>query len=434
VNDLVTTHLARAAIAIRLVALVGLVLVTPGHVLATTFGPLLDCPPIATMKTIVSLRDRPGPLAAAYDEPMLNEQALACFGARQLTILAFRAAPEGLGGAVSYAVEPSWLDTWQEGRFFVALSDKEIEPGFVEGPFLAVAVPPDLQDQFAALAGRWISMTGHFDDPAAGTCRLAGDPVPVGGQIPTPADVVEMCRTAFGISAIAAVESPCPRPPFDWSAISQTPEHLRARCFGDGQLSFTARGYTVTVAWPLLGPIGNDWELIDPNGGRDPAIERARAVEAFGPPPNEIATPSDAPWLGTDGIGGYDVLWDVRGHFDDPAASDCRPNGDGAIVDGQRVDWSPEEAVEFCRNHLFIEAMTWIRAPVPSGQASSPPSDDAVRSQAPPAASNAPSTQPSSGPAQSSVLLVVAALAMVAILAALVARAVRNAIARRRVR
>jgi hypothetical protein len=343
-------------------------------VAATTFGPSLECPPSSvTLQTLISMRSGPqGPIATKYGAPTLNERALECLGSTELTFVGFRAAPEGLGGAYAYAVEPAWFDTWNDTRSFLALTGTEVEPGFVTGPFLAVAVAPDLQNRFDGMSGTWVSVRGHFDDAAAGTCRLKGDPRPNGGAIPTPADLVAMCRTSFVVTEIDAVDSPCPGGAVDWAAIAATPEHLRADCFGGARLSFDARGFSVASSWALLLPEVRDWELLDPAGGSDLASERAKALEAFVPPAVAIPNPSDAPWQNTDGIGGPDIQWRVEGHFDDERAAVCRADPAGMNVDGRLLVWTDEDAYAFCRNHLFLDSLEWIRPGTDS--AAAPPS------------------------------------------------------------
>jgi len=338
---------------------------------ATGYGPTVACaPPIASLQTLISFGAYfDGPLATRYNEASLNEGALACFGDTELTFVAFRSSPEGLGGAYAYQVAPAWMDTWQQTRWFLSPTSAEIAPGFGAGPFLAVAVPPDLQDRFDGLAGQWVSVRGQFDDVSATSCRTKGDPKPRAGEIPTKADLVSMCRTSFVVGGIDPVAPPCPTTTVDWAAIAATPEQVRADCFGRDELSFVAFGVALNNTWNLTVPEVRDWELLDPAGGTDLAAERAKAVEAFVPLGLEVPNPSDAPWHDRDGVGGFDVRWRIDGHFDDPAAAVCRPEPEGFILDGRSVTWSEDDAHDFCRNHLFVDRLEWIREPGPSASA-----------------------------------------------------------------
>ena len=408
------TRLAAVAAATAWVA----VSATFSPVRATSYGPTVACsPPIATLQTLLSFGTYfDGPLAARYGEPALNEGALACFGKAELTVVAFRTSPEGQGGAYAYQVAPAWMDTWQQTRWFLSPTNAEIAPGFGAGPFLAVAVPPDLQARFDGLAGQWVSVRGQFDDDAAATCRLKGDPKPKGGEIPTKADVLAMCRTSFVVAGIDPIAAPCPTGTIDWAAIAATPEQMRAACFGREEHSFVAFGVSLNNTWNLAVPEVKDWELLDPAGGTDIAAERAKALEAFVPWGLEVPNPSDAPWHDRDGIGGFDVRWRIDGHFDDPAAAACRPEPEGFILDGRTVTWSEDDARDFCRNHLFVDRLEWIREPVPS------PSADVVMAPLPSAAPNGsltPGAAVAPAPATSGPILaiVVAVAALVLALA-----------------
>src|SRR4029079_7812813 len=110
--------------------------------LAASYGPLVECPPsTATLQALVSMDTYlDGALATRYRDADLNEGPMGCLGSAEVTVVAFRSAPEGLGGAYAYAVEPDWMDTWQQRRWFLTPTDAENSPGFGAGPFLAAAV------------------------------------------------------------------------------------------------------------------------------------------------------------------------------------------------------------------------------------------------------------------------------------------------------
>jgi hypothetical protein len=349
----------------------------------TTYGPGLDCPPqVVTLQTLISMAGFAGPLATQYHE-RLNERGLSCFRGAEQTVVAFRGSPEGLGGATRYAIEPAWLATWNEPRSFLAASDIEIEPGFVSGPFLTVAVPPDLRPRFDSLSGNWVLVHGHFDDAAATTCQFGKDPT--GSDRPTKSDLIAMCRTSFVVTGLDATARPCPTGTIDWAAISATPEHLRADCFGKLPLHFVARGFSINNILPVSLPPVRQWELLDPDGDPASPTDRDTALEVFVPDDLEIPSPSDAPWHDRDGVGGSDVFWQVDAHVDDPRAAACRPSPDAMEVDGRLVTWSDEDAFAYCHNHLFIDRLEWIRPAAPSGTPVAPsgaltavPSVDAV--------------------------------------------------------
>jgi hypothetical protein len=392
---------------------------------ATGYGPVVECPATtATLQTLISMGTYlDGPLANRYGEPALNEGALGCLGDTEVTFIAFRSEPEGLGGAYAYQVEPAWLDTWHGARWFLAPTDAEIAPGFGAGPFLAVAVPPPLQARFEELAGQWVSVRGHFDDATAAGCRLMGNPKPKAGEIPTKADLHRMCATSSVVAGIDPVATPCPTGTIDWAAISTTPEPMRAKCFGRADLSFEAVGYSINNTWHLAVPEVKDWELLDPAGVSDTATDRAKALEAFVPLSLSIPSPSDAPWANRDGIGGPDVRWHVVGHFDDPGAAACRPAPDGFVLGDRTVGWSEDDARDFCRNHLFVDSLEWIRDGAPSASPAGAPADQPSPSSVGLGRPDAPLEQaPASGP----VVAVLGAVAAVAIGLALRAALIRR--------
>jgi hypothetical protein len=158
---------------------------------ATATWPV-GCPPLPVdAATLIRLRD-----------------PRACYGRTSLTFDVFVPRTEGLGG-VAPPVLPAWLDPWA-GGFLQATGDLSgPAPGYGQGPFLGVAVPPALgachvtyeEDPACPLAPHlngWVRVSGHYDDPAALTCRVAST---WPASIPR-ADTVAACRARFVLSAI----------------------------------------------------------------------------------------------------------------------------------------------------------------------------------------------------------------------------------------
>ena len=181
-----------------------------GGVLATSIGALPgpwtgsvsaagQCPLDPTVRQLIGL-DRPGgPLSTEFP-PIFgsyHERALACYGSRELSLRAFVAAPEGLGGTQPYSIKPRWLTSVSS---FLAPADQEVEPGVFEGPWFSVAVPSRVAGLFSKASGRWVQVHGHFDDPAAARCRVDGDQSAPG--VPTDSQAVEICRTSFVIDSV----------------------------------------------------------------------------------------------------------------------------------------------------------------------------------------------------------------------------------------
>jgi hypothetical protein len=318
----------------------------------------------ARLEDLISLRLDGGPLSDRYLNP-LNERALTCFRGTTLTFTAFLAAPEGLGGTVAYQLTPAWIDTWNGASTFVAASDHEAAPGAPAGPFLPVAVPPDVRASFDRQHGRWANVTGRFDAPMATTCFAA----PASGpEVPPAAVLVDMCRTSFVIASVVPGTDPCPAD-ISVKTILATPEAGRADCFGGASVSFVAAGSSINNVWPgMTIPSGyRDWIF----GVDGLATDSSLAVFV----PETVSLPGRAgtPWANRDTIGGPDAFWKVSGHFDDALADECRPTEgyklETATHDVTDIVLSKGEVHAFCRNHFVVDRLTWL----PDATASSVP-------------------------------------------------------------
>lgn len=312
------------------------------------------------LQWLIDLRSWQGPQAIEQGINALNELAVACYGANDLVLTAFMAAPEGLGGTVPYYLDPPWLDTWiGSPARFLAVSDGESEPGVADGPFLGVAVPPALQGRFDGFAGRWVVVTLHFDDPSAATCTVAGPgAIDPGTIIPTGDQVIQLCRTSPVVSAIKAYV--CPARPTTLRAIAAIPEPVRAHCLGSGGFSFAARGYSVNNhdLGIARGADWGPWRLSSSDG-------KAR-LEVFVPSSVELPDPVGTPWEGRDGVGGEDVWWNVVGHFDDPASTGCKGGGPDSLEYADvtlTIERYDPGAEQFCRDHFVVDRLTWLRVP-----------------------------------------------------------------------
>jgi hypothetical protein len=151
-------------------------------------------------------------------------QRPACFGRANLT---FQAVVVGAAtDCVPIQVQPRWL--WCPPAAFLAVPGTASWPESDDvahatgsasgGPIFAAAAVPLLEmyaapgsgigrGQFAD--GTKVQVVGHFDDPAASTCRLLN--AQPGIRAPTPAEVVLACRQAFVALAVrraSAMEVP----------------------------------------------------------------------------------------------------------------------------------------------------------------------------------------------------------------------------------
>lgn len=122
-----------------------------------------------------------------------NSDRLRCFGSRTLRLRAWVAGPTDLGGVSAYKGIPEWLnDPLSYGTFLQA-----VDAPFGRANVLVGHLRPGVR---FSRVNTWASVTGHFDDPAADTCRLIAyeastEPVPM-------ARAISHCRSEFVITAI----------------------------------------------------------------------------------------------------------------------------------------------------------------------------------------------------------------------------------------
>lgn len=150
----------------------------------------------------------PGRLDVSLYLSSTGLRRLSCFGDASWTLRAYIApSAGGRGGTSIFSTEPGWLDTWGS----IAFPQPE-QTKFDNSSELAMHVHPDLGCSFGggtpgcpfeALAGQWVIIQGHLDDPAAATCRPIYNPLWVDSveeplpPLPDLAEVVLRCRATF---------------------------------------------------------------------------------------------------------------------------------------------------------------------------------------------------------------------------------------------
>jgi alpha-tubulin suppressor-like RCC1 family protein len=163
------------------------------------------CPTLPTDAATLSafLSDGlPSPDAAA---------ALACFGRREITVEAYVPRDVAIDAPWFPEVEPTWLSP--NGLPQAVVAKSRTSTGF------GVRVPPRLQHcagatplsypgcPFAALAGRFVRMSGHFNDPAARTCHFVSPQPAVYGSR---AELITLCRGEFVVDFVTALGGALP--------------------------------------------------------------------------------------------------------------------------------------------------------------------------------------------------------------------------------
>ena len=155
---------------------------------------------------------------------------LSCLGDREMTFDAYVVPGVGLlSGREQYPVEPRGLaDPLNTG---IVLT--ETRAGAEDAAHWFVArVPPDLAGEsgtgscdgsavdpascpFASYVGKYVRITGHYDDYESMTCKVSGGPG--GSATPEPAPitpdaVILGCREQFVVDTLAAATGPAPSP------------------------------------------------------------------------------------------------------------------------------------------------------------------------------------------------------------------------------
>ena len=145
--------------------------------------------------------DWAGPLALKYEtDPMLmSDSALECYGDRTLRFTAWVRDPGVVGWEYVFGLAPRWF-RGADGLFVSVAA--EPPPGVT--PLVALAVPPALGDLQGTHVGHRVTVTGHFDDPAAQACVATGEP----GVAPSAAEAVAICRSTFVVASVVRAAAP----------------------------------------------------------------------------------------------------------------------------------------------------------------------------------------------------------------------------------
>jgi hypothetical protein len=126
-----------------------------------------------------------------------QDDPVACYGSAPLTFAAYLPTP----GVAScpIVIEPAQFSC--SGPIWSLQLVGETRK--VGAPTLYVVVDPAASDQAAEFAGTDVSVTGHFDDPAAQDCHEVERSAAVGGSPEPAAATIEWCRRQFVITEVA---------------------------------------------------------------------------------------------------------------------------------------------------------------------------------------------------------------------------------------
>ncbi|MDQ2853622.1 MAG: hypothetical protein M3R32_02045, partial [Chloroflexota bacterium] len=125
--------------------------------------------------------------------------AVACFGSQPITFQTWSVICDGCTGHSDGTYEPSWLAAPGANQLFVSPIDG--------GSSMPVVLPAlgDIPDP--SWTPKLIELTGHFDDPAAPTCRFTPTP-DQDAWYPGQRGFVDICRQQFVATAVKVVGSP----------------------------------------------------------------------------------------------------------------------------------------------------------------------------------------------------------------------------------
>lgn len=209
----------------------------------------VTCPrPPISLADLVELQADRGPLNSfPLAVTPMNERALACFGGREIRFAAFVNRPGGLGGTEAYRITPLWITN---PALIVFGSEREVQPGFGDGPFFFISTRPGSADLQTRFARQWVSVQGHFGDPAAQSCTATG----AAGLTPNRQQAIAICRTMFvltGISPGSPPDTSTVGPPTSLAGADRTPQDWP----GTAAIPFVG-GLVVFLALLLPGPAG----------------------------------------------------------------------------------------------------------------------------------------------------------------------------------
>jgi hypothetical protein len=139
-------------------------------------GPVPTAPPEAIPDPLAVGIDRPAecpsiPTTIEALRELGPETAVACFGDRALEFRAWVVDPgEGYGGTCD-AFTPSWMRDCVLPDYLLSTSAPGVSSEIVE--LLHAMRSPAATGDLVGV-GRWVGVTGHYDDPISPSCRYAG--------------------------------------------------------------------------------------------------------------------------------------------------------------------------------------------------------------------------------------------------------------------
>jgi len=191
-------HLPLRAIAMVMIVLAGAACgtgspsATPTPAVAIPSATLPSPTPVPTQTPAAGCVNPPPDIAALSDQT----DPVACYGNAPLTL---DAHPIGAAVDCPVSVEPAWLGCPSGLLELVGETRKN------GAPSLLVAVDPASGISLPGRISMNVRITGHYDDPAAQTCREIGR-VPGMGTPEPAAGTIEGCRRTFVVTHVVPLQ------------------------------------------------------------------------------------------------------------------------------------------------------------------------------------------------------------------------------------
>ena len=158
--------------------------------LAATIGNLSICPPVPNSVDLVIGLD-----------PWLGA---GCFGHEAITFRAWVVDPGAGYGGTCGLFTPSWIRECVLPDYLLS-SGAGVDPNSVGSNELHAMRSPSATGDLAGV-GRWVQVTGHYDDAASPTCRFAGGAGAIDSEPERPrAEAVLECRLVFVVTHLRTV-------------------------------------------------------------------------------------------------------------------------------------------------------------------------------------------------------------------------------------
>ena len=157
-------------------------------------------PVVAALGERTDLRCAAKPTDAVAFATLDVPTAVICFGNSPITFRAYIGQCDGCNGVSGDVYTPAWLADPAQNQLY--LSPIKIQDNWFFGARRAASLADN-----PAWLDHWVELTGHFDDPASGTCRWAPDPHSA-QAIFSAQQTINGCRQQFVITRIRVVAGP----------------------------------------------------------------------------------------------------------------------------------------------------------------------------------------------------------------------------------